>query len=539
MMQQLFLVNPSIATPGFSFFTPRWLYVLAQVCPEELTGRPVIVDEALEGFQPHLVEKGDIVAVGVTSGGCRSAYRVMRQARERGAIVIAGGVHATIFPEEPLEMGANAVVTGNADVIFRAVVEDAVSGRLRPRYDGGRVPGEMMAPARWELLDPARYLFPTVQTVAGCPENCSFCSVWVTDGRTPRMRHADQIIQEANQLYQMGFRYIAFADDNFGPATIGRIRREPSRQIRKQLEQVREERLRFFAHYSMHTPPDLFGITQITSEVASDEEYLDAVHEKMRLRAALIGVESFSDEGLASARKSWNPSGERMVETIRRIQDRGILVLSSIICGLETDTLDTLRTMREFACSSGALLAQFTFYAPYPGTVDHREMVQDAERRQEPGYKPKHRVELLADRFWLNPRHAVDIVKHPHLERDEWLRENLKCWSVYYSIRETLRRLRQPPASRWPWAGKVVYLVACIAFRRVYGGNGMSADAENRTRYGLVTKLLVRLGVGIYLRFRRSSVPVRVAVDSSPIHQNEFPSALVNIHACIDADRRL
>jgi hypothetical protein len=65
-----------------------------------------------------------------------------------------------------------------------------------------------------------------------------------------------------------------------------------------------------------------------------------------------------------------------MVETIQKIQDAGILVLSSIICGLEPDTVKTIRTMRQFALESGSVLAQFTIYHPYPGTKDFYEMNQ-------------------------------------------------------------------------------------------------------------------------------------------------------------------
>src|SRR5260370_22576541 len=103
----------------------------------------------------------------------------------------------------------------------------------------------------------------------------------------------------------------------------------------------------------------------MTTEVISDEECLSAMYQKMRIRAALIGVESFSEDGLKSAGKQWNPSGRKMVETIQKIQDSGILVLSSIICGLESDTVQTIQTMRKFACESGTVLAQFTFYHPY------------------------------------------------------------------------------------------------------------------------------------------------------------------------------
>jgi radical SAM superfamily enzyme YgiQ (UPF0313 family) len=505
------LVNPAIVSAGYSFFTPRWLYVLAGATPVDLVGDPVLVDETLERFRPETVGPGDIVGIGISSGNCTAGYRVAREAKARGATVVFGGIHPTIFPDEPLRMGADAVVTGSGDLVWGQVIRDALDGKLKRRYDGGRAPGEAMAQARWDLLDPTKYMFATVQTVAGCPENCSFCSVWVTEGRQPRLRLADKIIAEVKELHALGFRQIAFADDNFSPATVARIAREPSPEKRRQLERVRAERLQLFREYGERVPRGVFSMTQMTVEVGSDDEYLTAMHDQMRVRAALIGVESFTEEGLATANKQWNPAGSRMGEVIRQIQDRGILVLGSIICGLESDSIATVRMMRRFALDSGALLAQFTFYNPFPGTKDYYELLSDRRNRGRAGYAPKHRIELLEEEFWLKPLSQLDVIRHPGLPRDQWERENRRCWDAFYSLRESARRLRRGWARTWPLAGKLTYLVACLAFRRVYGGNGISADAVNRRKLSLTTRWLVRVGVAIYGRFfRQKRVGLRV-----------------------------
>ena len=509
-MPKIILVSPANLTVGYSFFTPRWLFVLAQATPSGLVGDPVIVDETIERFDPSIVKPGDIVGIGITSGNCVPGYRVLREAKSRGATVVMGGIHPTIFPEEPLEMGADAVVTGGGDVIWSQVVRDALDGRLARLYKGGRVPGESMVKARWDLMDPSKYMFASMQTVAGCPENCSFCSVWVTDGRQPRMLLTNSIIEEANELYALGFRQVVFADDNFSPATLGRIAREPSIEKRRQFERIRQERLEFFDEYDRRVPADLFSMTQLTAEVATDEEYLVAARNKARLRAVLIGVESFSQEGLEAANKQWNPVGERMVETIRTIQNHGILILSSIITGLETDTPGTIATMSRFARESGTLLAQFTYFSSYPGTKDSYEMMTDFRNREKPGYKPKHRIQVLQDKHWLHPRNAVDNVRHPVMSRQEWFEANRKCWQDFYSVRESIRRLRQEWTRTWPLAGKITYVLACLAFKRVYGGYGIAADGVNRNKVSFLTSFFVRAGVAIYGHFfRNKKVGVR------------------------------
>jgi radical SAM superfamily enzyme YgiQ (UPF0313 family) len=502
-MAKVVLVNPAMTTLGYSVITPRWLFVIAQATPVELVGDPVLVDEAIQEFDPEMVDPGDIVGIGISTGHCLRGYEILRSAKSRGATVIMGGIHPTIFPEEPLEMGADAVVTGNADIVWKQAIKDALDGRLQRRYVGGRVSGDALLKARWDLLDPTQYMFPTFQTVAGCPENCSFCSVWVTDGRQPRQRLADKIIEEANELYGFGVRYIIFADDNFNPATLGRIAREPSPQKRKQLEQVREERLRFFDEYDRSVPRNLFAFTQMTTEVTSDEEYLSAMYQKMRIRAALVGIESFSEEGLKSANKLWNPSGQKMVETIQEIQDAGILVLSSIICGLESDTVQTIRTMKKFALESGSVLAQFCSYHPYPGTKDFYEMIRDNQSRSRPNYVPKHNVQLREERFWLTPVNEVDVIRHPNISRDDLLAESKNCWDAFYSVREVVRRVRRGRPGKWPLVAKFTYLLLCMAFKRIYAGQGMAADGVRRRNLGIFTKAISRVGIATYNHFYR------------------------------------
>jgi radical SAM superfamily enzyme YgiQ (UPF0313 family) len=508
---RVFLVNPALATLGFSFITPRWLYVIAQATPADLVGDPVIVDEVIERFDPARVHAGDIVGVGISTGNCLAGYRMVREAKARGAQVIVGGVHATIFPDEPLEMGADAVVTGNGDLVWPQVVRDALAGRLQRRYEGGRVAGEDMRKARWNLLDPSKYLLPSIQTVAGCPENCSFCSVWVTDGRQPRQRLGDRIIEEVNELYAMGYRFLVFADDNFNPATLPRIAREPSAQRRKEFERIREERLRFFDAYDRAVPRDMLAFTQMTTEAIHDEEYFTAMVDKMRIRTALVGVESFSEAGLAAVGKQWNPAGREMIAAIRAMQQRGILVLSSIICGLESDSPETIRAMREFAVESGSTLAQFTIYRPYPGTKDFFEMQRDREQRSETGYQPKHRTAIASDRFWLEPHNPVDWFRHSTMSSEELLRENAACWKRFYSLREVLRRAQFGVARTWPWGGRLAYVLLSLIFHRVYAGHGIAADSVQRKK-SAVTKLLIKLAVGVYNRFfRQTRVGFRVS----------------------------
>ncbi len=239
----------------------------------------------------------------------------------------------------------------------------------------------------------------------------------------------------------------------------------------------------------------------MTTEVVSDPEYLKAMHDKMRIRAALIGVESFSEEGLKAANKQWNPVGEKMVETIRTIQQNGIFVLSSIICGLETDTVETITTMREFAKSSGSLLAQFTLYSPFPGTVDFFEMMQDHKNRlQNVAAEPKHKNKILYDKYWTDPKKPAVLIQHQNIDSTTLVKEIRKSWASFYSLKEIRRRAT---ATKWPVMGKILYTLACLGFKALYAGSGFSADSVKTRKMKFFPTLALKSAVYFHNSFFR------------------------------------
>ena len=126
------LVNPSDTSFGTAVITPRWLYVLAAATPSGF-GTPLIVDETLDPVEFGRIRPGDVVGIGIHTGNALRGYRVGVEARNRGAWVIFGGIHATLFPEEAHALGAaHSVVSGDGDVVWARALQDCRDGRPRP-----------------------------------------------------------------------------------------------------------------------------------------------------------------------------------------------------------------------------------------------------------------------------------------------------------------------------------------------------------------------------------------------------------------------
>src|SRR5205823_5884313 len=133
------LVNPSDKSFGTAVITPRWLYVLAAATPEHF-GDAQIWDETLEQLDPSTVKPGDVVGIGIHTGNALRGYEIGKVVRERGAWVVFGGIHATLFPEEALNIGAaHSVVKGDGDVVWAQVLADCVDGPPASIYEGGRI----------------------------------------------------------------------------------------------------------------------------------------------------------------------------------------------------------------------------------------------------------------------------------------------------------------------------------------------------------------------------------------------------------------
>jgi radical SAM superfamily enzyme YgiQ (UPF0313 family) len=474
-MPHIHLVNPSRQSFGVAVITPRWLYVLASATGTRW-GDPRIVDETLEQLDVETVAAGDVVGIGIHTGNARRGYEIGRELRRRGAWVVFGGIHATLFPEEAVEHGAaHAVVRGDGDLVWPQVVEDCLAGQPQPLYEGGRIAGDEFASARWDLLPNGRYMWASVQTVRGCPKHCSFCSVWRTDGQEPRQRGVDRVIREVVELRRLGFRFIALADDNFYPVTLGDLaqakRRADGTRLRE-LEGLRAERFELMARLA-ELPSDLVFYTQITMEAAEDPSFLAAM-QRARIRGALVGVESVTADGLKDVYKGFNLAGDELVARLRTFRRHGIHVLGSFIFGLPSDTKDSFDATVALAERADLTFAQFVLLTPFPGTVDFDKWAAEENKR---GTMVDG---LPLTRHWLIPEHRRPrlFTPHPTMSLEEIRLGTQRAWDQFYSWRQVWARSRVVKSVR----ARIAFVLVSRLYRQMYANTGIATDSARIQR---------------------------------------------------------
>ncbi|HEX4165785.1 MAG TPA: radical SAM protein [Bryobacteraceae bacterium] len=477
------LVNPSDKSFGTAVITPRWLYVLAAATPDAF-GDAQICDETLEQLDPSSVNPGDVVGIGIHTGNALRGYQIGRIVRERGAWVVFGGIHATLYPEEALRLGsAHSVVKGDGDVVWAEALKDCMKGGPASVYEGGRIESDRFLPARWDLLPDDSYMWASVQTIRGCPKHCSFCSVWRTDGQRPRQRASDGVVREIVELRRKGFRFIALADDNFYPVTLTDLRlaeRQNNQQKLNELRAIREERFELMASLA-ELPSDMVFYTQITMEAAEDPEFLDAMR-RAHIRGALVGVEAVTPEGLKAVFKDFNCSGENLVERLQTFQAHGIHVLGSFIFGLATDQPATFDSTAELAQRAGITFAQFVMLTPFPGTVDFERW----EKTQAETGESVNGIPLT--RYWLIPtaERPKMFTPHPSMTSDEIREHTQRVWDAFYSMGSIWKRSRCVTSIR----ARLAFVFVSKLYRQMYAGTGIATDSARQSRARLWARLL-------------------------------------------------
>lgn len=378
-----------------ALFPPLNLCVLAALTPPDVEVSLTDENNSTIDFEKPV----DLVAITSMSCTAPRMYAIADAFRRRGVPVVLGGSHVSVLPDEAAEH-ADAVVVGEADDMWRDVVEDARAGSLRRVYRSSVLPSMQNLPIpRRDILKRDGYYFPnTVQTSRGCPFRCSFCSVPLYSGNRYRFRPIDDVVKEISLLE--GTNIIGFTDDNI----MG------DRQRAKEL-------------FRALKPLKILWGGQIDMMAAEDDEILHLAHES-GCRGVFVGIESISRQSVLEANKGFNHP-EKYLQTIRRIHRHGIRILGSFVFGFDHDDEDVFDRTVDFAIKAKLELAQFSILTPLPGTPLYHKL--EAEGR------------LLTKDWWSYS--LGEVVFKPAKMSPEALKQGqIRAWKRFYKVKSIVSR---------------------------------------------------------------------------------------------------
>ncbi|HEU5394955.1 MAG TPA: radical SAM protein, partial [Candidatus Methylomirabilis sp.] len=191
---------------------PLGLATVAALTPPE-----VGVDLQDENCGPvDLDTDADVVAIGCWNVQHGRARELAAEFRRRGKLVVVGGPYPTLCPERFTDGAFDVVFDGEVEVTWPQFCRDLLAGAPRPLYKQvGNVDMRLSPVPRFDLLPKGDYLYNFVQTTRGCPFQCEFCDIIITDGRVPRLKTVSQVLNEIETIAALGGKYVSFSDANF------------------------------------------------------------------------------------------------------------------------------------------------------------------------------------------------------------------------------------------------------------------------------------------------------------------------------------
>ena len=256
--------------------------------------------------------------------------QIQRLKREHPGIrVIAGGIHANLFPEDLLADGADAVVLGEAEPVIGRLVCSLEKGRplsglpgLVFREPAGQVirtPGgplvarlDRVPVIKRSLYNLPRYPHHSIMASRGCPHHCAFCCNYSGTVRHNGVgvRGPGPVLAEMLHLRdEYRAREVFFADDLF---------------------LLRKRDILEFCRACADCRPGIEWIGQMRPDQVDDE--VGAAMAQAGCRRVCFGVESGSDSILGNAKKGVNCAQVRL--GVRAAQKAGLRVKTGWIYGL-------------------------------------------------------------------------------------------------------------------------------------------------------------------------------------------------------------
>ncbi len=288
-------------------------------------------------------------------------------------LVVVGGHHATVQPQDFHDVNIDIVVIGEGVITLREILRAWEKGEIFSAIDGIAIPNkvglqfteprpytnlnELPFPDRSLTASSRKHYFSewfkplaSVRTSLGCTGRCNFCALWKITGGKYLRRDPEKVIEELRTVSE---EHIFFCDDE----SMCDVKR-----MDKLAELIADAGIR----------KKYFLYSRVDTIVNNPE--LFAKWAKIGLTQVFVGMEDFSDKRLQAMKKGITT--EQQTEAVKILDDLGIMMYASYMVD-PTFTREDFASLKAYIRKMKHTYASFTVLTPLPGTDLYSRREQD------------------------------------------------------------------------------------------------------------------------------------------------------------------
>ncbi|MGN0031826.1 MAG: B12-binding domain-containing radical SAM protein [Candidatus Gastranaerophilaceae bacterium] len=360
----------------------------------------------------------DLIAISGMGHAILRSIDLAKEFKKRGKTVVMGGYMASLIPDE-VKQYCDSVIIGDGEISFPKMIEDYKTKNLQSFYQEPLKKLSYPLP-KYEILTQKKIGdFLPVQAGRGCPNSCSFCSVYCLYRNKYLQRDINEVVRDIKRIKELGYKKFLLLDDNIYSNLD---------YLRNLCNEIKKLNMKW--------------MSQCSIKIADNPEILKLVAESGCVTLS-FGIESISQQSLNAMNKSW-ANADKYSEQIKKITDAGIDVSTEMVVGADGDTLESIAKTEDFITANKIVIPRFYILTPIPGTDFFNEIAaQDrlvnkniySYNGAEAVHKPKNMTaEELTAAYWKLYRNVFSVknILKRTLFRKEFIKNPIKYLFYLY-----------------------------------------------------------------------------------------------------------